>query len=105
MASKKYDLIIFGASGFTGQFVVDHVANLAEEEGLTWAVAGRTKPKLLKVLSEASVRTGKKLSEIPMIIADTESISSLERMARQTRVVLNFLIRQKLEILYGYVQH
>ena len=89
MASKKYDLVIFGASGFTGQFVVDHVANLAEEEGLTWAVAGRTKPKLLKVLSEASVRTGKKLYEIPMIIADTESISSLERMARQTRVVLN----------------
>ncbi|RUS75726.1 hypothetical protein EGW08_016508 [Elysia chlorotica] len=89
MDSKRYDLVIFGASGFTGQFVVDQVAKLAEEENLTWAVAGRLKPKLMKVLSEASIRTGKKLSDIPMIIADTDSLSSLERMARQARVVLN----------------
>ncbi|GFS14889.1 saccharopine dehydrogenase-like oxidoreductase [Elysia marginata] len=89
MASKKYDLVIFGASGFTGQFVIDHVAKLAEEEKLTWAVAGRTKPKLLKALSEASIRTGKKLSGIPMIIADTGNHISLDEMAKQARVVLN----------------
>ena len=89
MPSKKYDLVIFGASGFTGQFVVDHVATLSEEEKLTWAVAGRTKSKLLTVLSEASIRTGKRLSEIPTIIADTSSQISLEEMAKQAKVVLN----------------
>lgn len=57
--TKAYDIVIFGATGFTGQFVVDEVARVAEEEGgLTWAVAGRTMAKLQKVLEESSQRTG-----------------------------------------------
>ncbi|KAK7490245.1 hypothetical protein BaRGS_00018590 [Batillaria attramentaria] len=56
--SKAYDLVIFGATGFTGQFVVDEVARVAEEEGgLKWAVAGRTMAKLQKVLEQSSQRT------------------------------------------------
>ena len=89
MSSKKYDLVVFGASGFTGQFVVDEVSRVAEVENLEWAIAGRNMAKLQKVLSEASKRTGKDLSEIPIIIADTSSKSSLEEMAKQATIVLN----------------
>lgn len=57
--SRPYDLVIFGATGFTGQFVVDEVARVADEEGtLTWAVAGRSMEKLQKVLEQSSQRTG-----------------------------------------------
>jgi len=59
---KKFDLVIFGASGFTGQFVVEEFAKLLrdkEVEPFTWAVAGRSKAKLSKVLEEASKVTGK----------------------------------------------
>ncbi|GFS14893.1 saccharopine dehydrogenase-like oxidoreductase [Elysia marginata] len=89
MASEKFDLVVFGASGFTGQYVVDEVSRVAEEENLTWAIAGRNMAKLQKVLSEASKRTGKDLSEAAIIIADTTSKSSLEEMAKQAKVVLN----------------
>ncbi|GFO29898.1 saccharopine dehydrogenase oxidoreductase [Plakobranchus ocellatus] len=89
MATKKYDIVVYGATGFTGQYTVDEVARVAEEENLSWAVAGRNMAKIQKVLSESSSRTGKNLEETPIIIADSSSLVSLETMAKQARVVLN----------------
>ena len=57
-SDRAYDLIIFGASGFTGQYVVDEVARTAEGEGMTWAVAGRSIAKLVQTIRDASDRTG-----------------------------------------------
>lgn len=55
----KYDLVIFGASGFTGQFVVEEVARTVDSEnGLKWAVAGRDMKKIQAVLTKASAVTG-----------------------------------------------
>ncbi|XP_005095024.1 saccharopine dehydrogenase-like oxidoreductase [Aplysia californica] len=87
--TRKYDMIVFGASGFTGQYVVDEVARVAEEEGLKWAVSGRNMDKLQKVLGDASQRTGMNLEEVPVVIADTGSPTSLLEMAEQTKLVLN----------------
>ena len=57
---QRYDIVVFGATGFTGQYVVDEIARTADEvEGLTWAIAGRTMQKLQAVLTESSQRTGK----------------------------------------------
>lgn len=56
-SSRPYHLVIFGASGFTGQFVVEEVARTASEGpkgNLKWAVAGRSKQKLEKVLEQAA---------------------------------------------------
>jgi short subunit dehydrogenase-like uncharacterized protein len=57
--AREYDLIIFGATGFTGQYVVEEVARVADEEKLTWAVAGRHVEKLKQVLEKAENVTGK----------------------------------------------
>ncbi|GFR78893.1 saccharopine dehydrogenase oxidoreductase [Elysia marginata] len=89
MAEKKFDIVVYGATGFTGQYCVDEMARVAETEGLTWAVAGRNMAKLQKVLNESSARTGKSLEEIPILIADSSSTKSLDEMAKQSRVVLN----------------
>ena len=57
--TKSFDIVVFGASGFTGQYVVEYLARVFEEEGgLKWAVAGRSKQKLAAVLEEASKQTG-----------------------------------------------
>lgn len=56
-SSRPYHLIIFGASGFTGQFVVEEVARTVSEGPngtLKWAVAGRSKQKLETVLEQAA---------------------------------------------------
>lgn len=55
---RDYSLIIFGATGFTGQYVVEEVARIAEEENITWAIAGRNPEKLRKVLENAEQTTG-----------------------------------------------
>ena len=57
--SKDYDLVIFGASGFTGQYVVEELARTVDEEGgLKWAVAGRSMQKIQNVMVEAQKQTG-----------------------------------------------
>lgn len=56
-STRPYHLVIFGASGFTGQFVVEEVARTASEGpkgNLKWAVAGRSQQKLEKVLEQAA---------------------------------------------------
>ena len=49
---RAYDLIVYGASGFTGRLVAEH---LLETHGATveirWAMAGRTTAKLAEVRS------------------------------------------------------
>ena len=57
----RYDVVIFGATGFTGQYVVEELVRTIESEpDLTWAVAGRTMDKLQKVLVTTSSTTGLK---------------------------------------------
>jgi len=56
---KKFNIVVFGATGFTGQFVVEEIARTMDAEAkFTWAVAGRDMAKLQAVLSTASKVTG-----------------------------------------------
>jgi len=70
-AGRRYDLVVFGATGFTGQYVVEEVARIAgleaekKREGvtpLTWAVAGRSKNKLQASLTTAKEELGMAIS-------------------------------------------
>jgi len=60
---SRVDLMVFGATGFTGQFVVEHAARLAKEEDLTVGVAGRNEGKLKGVLEQAQ-----KVSQLTVIM-------------------------------------
>lgn len=59
---RPFQLVVFGASGFTGQFVTEEVAReqIASEQSsrLPWAVAGRSKEKLQQVLEKAAAKLG-----------------------------------------------
>ncbi|KAM6207402.1 saccharopine dehydrogenase-like oxidoreductase [Sarcoramphus papa] len=92
---RPYELVVFGASGFTGQFVVEEVARAAgggELRGaLRWAVAGRRREKLQAVLERAAERLGKAAlgAEVGVLLCDVGDAASLAAAARQTRLVLN----------------
>ncbi|KYO23860.1 saccharopine dehydrogenase-like oxidoreductase [Alligator mississippiensis] len=92
---RPYALAVFGASGFTGQFVAEEVARAAAADelrgGLRWAVAGRSRDKLQRVLERAAERLGKPelASEVGIIECDVDDPASLADMAKQTSVVLN----------------
>ncbi|MFS8011148.1 putative saccharopine dehydrogenase, NADP binding domain, NAD(P)-binding domain superfamily [Helianthus anomalus] len=85
-----YDIIIFGASGFTGKYVVREALKFLNSPNSplkTLALAGRNSSKLTESLKWAS--GSKTHPTIPIIIADTSDPSSLRRMASQTKLVLN----------------
>uniref|UniRef100_A0A3B3YIQ1 Saccharopine dehydrogenase-like oxidoreductase n=1 Tax=Poecilia mexicana TaxID=48701 RepID=A0A3B3YIQ1_9TELE len=93
-SNRPYHLVIFGASGFTGQFVVEEVARTASEGpkgSLKWAVAGRSKQKLEKVLEQAAEVLGKPelRTEVDVIVADVGEPDSLAAMCKQAVIVLN----------------
>lgn len=60
---RPYHLVVFGASGFTGQFVTEEVAreqvDLEGNSRLPWAVAGRSAEKLQRALERAALKLGK----------------------------------------------
>uniref|UniRef100_A0A4W4FWA2 Saccharopine dehydrogenase-like oxidoreductase n=1 Tax=Electrophorus electricus TaxID=8005 RepID=A0A4W4FWA2_ELEEL len=93
-AARPYHIIIFGASGFTGQFVVEEVARTSAEGprgAVRWALAGRSRAKLDKVLEQASEALGKPelKSEVDIIVADVGEPDSLAAMCKQGVIVLN----------------
>jgi short subunit dehydrogenase-like uncharacterized protein len=55
----NFDIVIFGATGYTGTFVVRELAQLAGKEKLSWAVAGRSQAKLAQVLNNVGSEISK----------------------------------------------
>ncbi|XP_031631125.1 saccharopine dehydrogenase-like oxidoreductase [Contarinia nasturtii] len=87
MASDRLDLVIFGASGFTGKYTVLEGVKLLEN--LSWGVAGRDEEKLKRTLKEIGDKCGKDLSAIPIIIADVRDENSLQKMAERAKIIVN----------------
>lgn len=61
-SKRPYHVVVFGASGFTGQFVVEEVARTVHEGpdgSLKWAVAGRSRRKLENVLNHVANALGR----------------------------------------------
>lgn len=87
---RPFQLVVFGASGFTGQFVTEEVARELSS-GLSWAVAGRCKERLQQVLEKAALKLGKPTlsSEVGTIICDITNPASLDEMAKKATLVLN----------------
>ncbi|HSN98603.1 MAG TPA: saccharopine dehydrogenase NADP-binding domain-containing protein [Candidatus Nanopelagicales bacterium] len=84
MSDREYDVIVFGATGFTGRLVAEHLARRAASPGFRWAIAGRSADKLAHVKSELEAP-----GEVGIIEADAGDPASLARMAQRTRVVLS----------------
>jgi len=82
---REFDVIVQGASGFTGTLVAEYLLRQYGTDGdLRWALAGRSQQKLQKVRQEL----GPAASEIELIVADSFDRSALKSLASRTRVVL-----------------
>ncbi|XP_025198349.1 saccharopine dehydrogenase-like oxidoreductase [Melanaphis sacchari] len=89
-SKRKYDIIIFGASGFTGQFVVMEMGRFSQIYNLTWAIAGRNAVKLQNVLDKLyKTVDGYEDKKIDIIYADVQDIKTIMKMTQTTSVVIN----------------
>ncbi len=81
--TRPYDLIVFGATGFTGQLVARYLQRQYGHTDLRWALAGRRSDKLLQV--RQAIGAGEALA---LITADASDTKAMAALVRQTRVVL-----------------
>ena len=58
MSARPYDLVIYGATGFTGAFIVEVLAKQQEKNEVKWAVAGRNEKRLSSMLTNVSKKIG-----------------------------------------------
>mmetsp|Transcript_28809 Transcript_28809/g.37851 ORF Transcript_28809/g.37851 Transcript_28809/m.37851 type:complete len:437 (+) Transcript_28809:148-1458(+) len=88
-SNKKYDIIVWGATGFTGNLVAKYFLETygPPNEKLNWAVGGRSSQKLQALRNDLS-KINQSALEIPTVIADSNEKNTLLEMAGQTKVVL-----------------
>ncbi|SCE87347.1 saccharopine dehydrogenase (NAD+, L-glutamate forming) [Micromonospora viridifaciens] len=82
---RPYDLVLLGATGFTGGLTAEYLARHAPP-GLRWALAGRNPGKLAGV-RERLAGIDKSLAELPLLTADVTDPASLRAVAERARVV------------------
>ncbi len=85
MNEREFDIVVWGATGFTGALVAEYLLKRHGSSGpLRWAIAGRSAPKLEALAS----KLGAPASDLTTIVADSFDDESLQRLVRRARVVL-----------------
>jgi short subunit dehydrogenase-like uncharacterized protein len=85
MATRnRFDLVLFGATGFTGRQAVRAV--FRQRPDARWAVAGREAARLQQVVDDFAVEGARPPG---LIVADARDLASLRALARQAKVLFN----------------
>ena len=77
---KDIDIIIYGATGFTGQLCVKYFQSL--ETKVNWAIAGRNLEKLKKVAQENQ-------TNVEILVADADDELALDNLTSRAKVILS----------------
>ena len=79
MPQRQYDIIVWGASGFTGRLAAQYIQQQYGQGNMRWAIAGRNPGKLASI---------KPAPEVEVLEADSFDKASLTELVQQTRVML-----------------
>jgi len=79
----KYDLVLYGATGFTGRLVAKYLNTVPDLQGKQWAIAGRTESKLQALKSTLS-HPG-----LASLTVDLTDVAATEQMVASTRAIIN----------------
>ena len=81
--AREFDLIVWGATGFTGRLVAEYLAERYTDGSLTWAMAGRSAEKLAEVARLIGAPAG-----LPTVLADADDPATMRSMAERAQVIL-----------------
>ena len=83
-SSRELDVVVYGATGFTGRLVAEYLNNQYGVNGeVKWAMAGRSLAKLESVRDEMGIA-----KEVPLLVADADDQSSIDAMVLRSKVIL-----------------
>ena len=81
----SYDVVLLGPTGVTGREAARYLSGRAAEVGLSWAVAGRDRSRIVDALSAVDATPD------GMLLADTTDATSIDAMVERARVVANLV--------------
>ncbi|MBV9529973.1 MAG: saccharopine dehydrogenase NADP-binding domain-containing protein, partial [Bradyrhizobium sp.] len=83
---RDFDLIVYGATGYTGRLVAEYLAtSYRGDDALSWAIAGRSTDKLQKVRAEIGIGAP---DDLPLVKADAAESASLRSMCERAAVII-----------------
>ena len=80
---RDFDLVVVGASGYTGRLVAEYLANTYGNSDIKWAMAGRSLEKLATVRDEMGIS-----ADTPLIQVDSHDEASVTALVQRTHVVI-----------------
>lgn len=84
MSEKEFDIVVHGATGFTGRLVIEYLLQrYPAGSGLRWAMGGRSADKLAQVRDAV-----KAPADTPLVVTDSADAASLDALMARTRLVL-----------------
>lgn len=86
---REYDLIVFGATGFTGRLAALYLCKQygLKRSNFRWAIAGR-RLSALQLLKNELIAIDPFMEDLDIIIADISDMKSLEKMISSTKVII-----------------
>ena len=85
MSDREFDIVLFGATGFTGKLVAEYLAGRMERPG-RWAIAGRNQKKL-EAVKKGLVDRDARLADLTILLADGHDDTSLDALVPRATVV------------------
>jgi len=85
MPNRDYDVVLYGASGFTGRQTAQYFAEKAQPGEARWAIAGRNREKLEAV----KTRIGAAARDADVLVADSRDQTAIDDIVSRTRVILS----------------
>jgi short subunit dehydrogenase-like uncharacterized protein len=83
--NAEFDLIVYGATGYTGRLVAEHLASRYGVGGaVKWAMAGRSADKLAQVRDEIGAP-----KDTPLVVADAADPASLKAMVGRAKAIIS----------------
>jgi len=84
MSDREFDVVIFGASGYTGKLVAEDMHDqYGNDHSIKYAIAGRNIEKLLEVKKDLRLN-----EDISILEVDSSNLESLDKMTRSARCIL-----------------
>jgi short subunit dehydrogenase-like uncharacterized protein len=84
MPDRQYDVVLYGASGFTGRQTVQYFARNTRPSDVRWAIAGRNRQALEAARQQADENAG----SVDILVADAQDQPAVDAIVSKTRVLL-----------------
>lgn len=82
-SNNAFDIVVFGASGYTGRLVAEYLSQEYRDDDLSWAMAGRSLEKLAAVREEMGIN-----ENIALLEADIADADSVRQMVQACKVLI-----------------